>query len=196
MATRIIAGYLKNKKIMIEKPNKTKVEGVFQVRPTSERAREALFNILTNRVDINFNSCCFLDVCAGSGAIGFEAISRGAQHVTFIDNSPAQLEMIKYNAIALKVEDNVTLQNYDAAKLSAADRIYDVVFIDPPYANIDLLLQILSSLDNGKWIDDNTVIILEHSIRETLILPKNFEQIDQRKYGICSLVICKLSKDK
>ena len=123
---RIIAGEFKGRRI------KTPAG---KVRPTSDRVREAWFSILQQSIP----EARVLDLFAGSGALGFEALSRGAVSVDFVDNSKASLATIRDNATTLNVGDRVTIHRSDA--LLFAERLqpalYDVAFADPPYANED-----------------------------------------------------------
>lgn len=135
---RIIAGKYRSRIIRSSadqsKKNKENNDGF---RPTTDRARESLFNILTNIIDLNDTSC--LDLFAGSGAVGFEMLSRGAAHVDFVDNSTAQIKVIESNAAMLDCSGHVDAHRSDAAAYldSAKGKFYDVIFADPPYDNKD-----------------------------------------------------------
>src|ERR1700730_12896123 len=108
------------------------------LRPTSDRLRETLFNVLGSRVQ----GSRFLDVFAGTGAVGIEALSRGAMHVSFIENHAPSAALIRKNLAALNVHTGVTVICADAvraletleAKSKSGDAAYDYIFIDPPYA--------------------------------------------------------------
>lgn len=121
---RIIAGEFKGRRL--------KTPATDTVRPTSERVREAWFSILQQSIP----EARVLDLFAGSGALGFEALSRGAVAVDFVENHKASLTAIRENATTLKVEDRVTVHRMDAVRF--AERLqpaqYDVAFADPPYA--------------------------------------------------------------
>jgi 16S rRNA (guanine966-N2)-methyltransferase len=124
---RIIAGEFKGRRLKTPASNK--------VRPTSDRVREAWFSILQQSIP----EARVLDLFAGSGALGFEALSRGAISVDFVEKHTASLATIRENATTLKVEDRVTIHRMDAVRF--AERLqpaqYDVAFADPPYATDD-----------------------------------------------------------
>ena len=101
-------------------------------RPTADRARETLFSMLASRLG-SFEGLRVADLYAGSGALGLEALSRGAAHATFVENDPQAVAIIRANAAALKAGDRVELRNLSAAMLPMAQP-FDLVFADPPYA--------------------------------------------------------------
>ena len=125
---RIIAGKYRGRKL--------KSPPSLQTRPTSDRLRETLFNILAPRIE----GARFLDLCAGTGAVGIEALSRGAQPVTLVDQSREMCALIETNVEALKIEDDgIELVAADAVRflrrsLKQTTRPFDLVFFDPPYA--------------------------------------------------------------
>ena len=127
------------------------------LRPTPNRVRETLFNWLQQTV---VGSRC-LDLFSGSGALGFEALSRGAEFVAFVDASSDVSEAIEYNAKNFNLEDYIVHQvKVPDAKIGAIIRPYDVVFLDPPF-NRGLLLPTCSWLKEKKIIDKETVIYFE-----------------------------------
>jgi 16S rRNA (guanine966-N2)-methyltransferase len=136
------------------------VEGL-AVRPTSDRLRETLFNILSPRIA----ESRFLDICAGSGAVGVEAISRGARHTTLIDNSRRACSVIKANLHTLGIEGEATVINRDAAaalkQLAKDGRQFDIVFFDPPYAS-DLYGEVMRLLDEQPLLPGDGLVIAEH----------------------------------
>lgn len=150
---RVISGIYRGRRLRT-------VEGL-AVRPTSDRLRETLFNILAPRV----TNSRFLDICAGSGAIGVEAISRGAQQVTFIDNSRKACAVIQANLRTLGVEDRAAIINGDAAaalrRLAKENKRFDIVFFDPPYAS-DIYHQVMQLLDQQPLLSNGAVVIAEH----------------------------------
>jgi 16S rRNA (guanine(966)-N(2))-methyltransferase RsmD len=102
------------------------------VRPTPDRLREAMFNVLAGRLE----GCTFLDAFAGSGAVGLEALSRGAQHVILIEKSPAALHVIRENIAGLEVGAEVTVLRGSAARLLEGITA-DIAFVDPPYEQVN-----------------------------------------------------------
>jgi len=102
-------------------------------RPTADRAREALFNILAHAGDFDLDGAVVADVFAGSGALGFEALSRGADHVFFLETHPAAVAAIRANAATLGEEARVTILRGDATRPPPAARACDLAVLDPPY---------------------------------------------------------------
>lgn len=149
------------------------------VRPTSDKARESLFNIINNKV----RDCVFLDLFAGTGAIGIEALSRGAKECYFCDNSMASIKLIKSNLDKLKITECAYLSYIGAvAFLKGTDKCFDIIYIDPPYASEEYLEAINLSL--GK-LNDGGIIVVESD--KPLELKIDGEVFDERKYGKCHL---------
>ncbi len=119
-----------------------------QLRPTTDRARESLFNILNNIVDFDGLKC--LDLFAGTGAVGFELLSRGAANVSFVESSAKQAKLIEKTAISLGCDSQIEIFTEDAANflLRHEGEFYDFVFSDPPYRHNDneRWLSLLSAL--------------------------------------------------
>jgi 16S rRNA (guanine966-N2)-methyltransferase len=153
---RVIAGLFKGRRL------KT-LEGL-AVRPTSDRLRETLFNILAPRIE----DASFLDICAGSGAVGIEALSRGARHVTFIESSRRAAAIIEANLSHCRIEDRVSVVNRDvltALKYFAGrDRKFDLCYFDPPYA-ADLYSPVMWLLSRHNLIETGGIVAVEHGKR-------------------------------
>lgn len=170
---RIIGGQYRGKKLFSPTSDK--------VRPTSDKARESLFNILSSGLEQPWNQYCLLDVFSGSGAIGLEALSRGAATVTLIDADPAAAAR---NAKLFSAEQmRLKLLKADACNLPAADKAYDIVFLDAPY-NLGLSEKALASLKQQKWLKNGSLIIVETAKEENLPLSREFLLTDTRCYGI------------
>ena len=133
----------------------------FDVRPTSDRLRETLFNIIAPQIE----GSRFLDICAGSGAVGIEALSRGASSVTFIDRSRRACAVIESNLATLGVTSNATIINREA--VSALKRLardaakFDIVFFDPPYAS-EIYSQVMRRLAASGLLNPQAIVITEH----------------------------------
>lgn len=131
------------------------------VRPTSDRLRETLFNILTPCIE----GSRFLDICAGSGAVGIEALSRGASHVTFIDRSRRACLTIEENLEAIKASSQAAVINRDAVaairRLAEESAQFDIAFFDPPYAS-GIYSQVTGLLADGSLLSDEATVIVEH----------------------------------
>jgi 16S rRNA (guanine966-N2)-methyltransferase len=188
---RIISGSAKGRKLF------SPISGSKAIRPTSDRAREALFNIIGIRV----KECSVLDLFAGTGAFGCEALSRGAAKATFVDNSRVALGLVDKNiALIPGGAEKSTMIKSDLSKgISAAclsrlgDNRFDLVFADPPYLT-DLSLEILSSLDNSAvFSSDPLVIIEERKIFEPPARLGRLSLSDMRNYGESSFYFYNLS---
>ena len=160
-----------------------------RVRPTSDKVRTAIFNILNNMVE--WEEVNFLDICCGTGAVGIEALSRGAKKVCFIDNHPESVECTRHNLEKIGEGKNPLLRaSIDA--LPIAREIYNVVFIDPPYRDT-LIPAGLKSLIEQKWIDTNSIVICEQSVNDKdTKIPADFEIFDERRYGNTKLCLIRL----
>jgi 16S rRNA (guanine966-N2)-methyltransferase len=153
----------------------------FNVRPTADRVKEALFSIIASRVP----GSRFIDLYAGSGAIGIEALSRGACFCIFVDRRKENLALIKENLAKTRLEGSARLLLSDAQKaltaLSAEEEQYDLVYLDPPYSMTDPGL-VVTSVITGKVISDDGLIIVEHA-RSNRQWAERFEGIRQKVYG-------------
>ncbi|MBX9805302.1 MAG: 16S rRNA (guanine(966)-N(2))-methyltransferase RsmD [Alphaproteobacteria bacterium] len=170
---RIIAGKYRRRQLF-SPPSST--------RPTSDRAREAIFNII-NSLDADLiDGAYVLDAFAGSGALGLEALSRGAAHATFLEQNRQAIQTLKENITNLGLESQSSVLIGDANNPPKTLRPMSLIFLDPPY---DLLLEdtILATLHNQGWIDSSTLIVLETSSKRPLNLPSTTALIDQRRYG-------------
>lgn len=154
------------------------------IRPTSERAREALFNILDHAGRVA--DARFLDLFCGSGAVGLEAFSRGAGNVWLIDRDTA---LASTNADTLGRPPNVHVKRMDAARLGRAPCRFDVVFLDPPYRS-GLAPTVMSALAEG-WLTDGALVIVELAAKESLDPPPGFALEDERRYGAAKFLFLK-----
>lgn len=155
-------------------------------RPTGARVREALFNILVH-LDPGVADSTILDACAGSGALGFEALSRGANHVTFFDTDRSAVRAIEHTAKDLGFSDRATIKRGDT-KHPPVNRAEpcDLVFLDPPYAS-DVAALAPATLVASGWIGPDTLLIVETSKAAPVLPESRFTQIDNRDYGDTSL---------
>lgn len=157
------------------------------IRPTADRAREALFNMLAHGL-MDFTGAAVADVFAGTGALGLEALSRGAEHVTFVDQNPAAAELIRRNAEAFKVADQVRIVRADARRLPDAAASMDLIFMDPPYGQ-GLLPPAMLSLKNHGWLKPGTVLALEAGHDEDIPLPPWTDLLKERTVGEAKFVL-------
>ena len=141
-----------------------------EVRPTSDRLRETLFNVIAPRID----DVRFLDLCAGSGAVGIEALSRGAAHVTFVDRSRKMCALVEANLDLCRVPEDETevvqaeASDFLSRSIATAGKPWDVVFFDPPYAND--YMKVLNTLGSHvtKLLSDSAILIVEHHHKKEL----------------------------
>lgn len=156
-----------------------------QVRPTSDRARQALFN----RLEHSFQDTGFklrgarvIDLFAGTGALGLEALSRGAAHVTFVEQMPQSLACLKANITTLNVEDKTAVLRMDASALPVASQPYDLSLLDPPYDQGLADLSVRALAEKG-WLSDHAVVVAETSKAEVITPPASLMIEDVRAYG-------------
>ena len=167
-------------------------------RPTSNRAREALFNILMHanwREDEDGGTSPLidarvLDAYAGSGALGLEALSRGAAHVTFLDKDAAAIKSIGDNLRKLGETAAAKVVRADATRPPPAREPCDLVFLDPPYRSGEAVAAI-TALANAGWMAPGAVVTVELAYNEDIAPPHGFEAIDERRYGAAKIVILK-----
>lgn len=134
------------------------------IRPTTDKIKETLFNM----IQFELMGQNFLDLYAGSGAIGIEALSRGSSISTFVDNNREAISVINYNLDRTKLKDKSFVYQKDVVSFlhnNNDNNIYHIVFIDPPYDG-NLYKNTLSALNNSSLIDDNSIIIVESNIKE------------------------------
>jgi len=185
---RIVAGKHKGRALLAPKGRDT--------RPTSDRTRGALFNILEHGISgFSLRGCHVLDVFAGTGALGLEALSRGAETATFMEQGRNALTVLGENITALRVESQSTILRTDATRPTATSRTCDLVFLDPPYGK-RLIPKALKALSNKGWIAPGAVIVAETASKETDPLPDGFTQLDERIYGAAKILfaICDISE--
>lgn len=161
-------------------------------RPTSDRVRESIFNILAHGFeDLDLNDITVVDVFAGTGALGLEAVSRGARHATFIDFSRAALETVKKNASGLGEWRNCMALKIDANQMAmpprAAKAPCGLAFLDAPYEK-ELTVPALLGLVNRGWVKPGAIVIVEIGAKEEFEPPRHYEQLDERRYGAARVV--------
>jgi 16S rRNA (guanine966-N2)-methyltransferase len=179
---RIIAGKHKGRAL-------TAPEGR-AVRPTSDRAREALFDILAHgRFDESpvFIDAQVLDAFAGTGALGLEALSRGAAHATFIENDRTALAALRANIAVLREEKSTAILPADALHPPRAGRAATLAFLDPPYGD-DLAAPALTALAAAGWFAPAALVVVEVAARQNLAAPAGFTLLEERRYGAARLV--------
>jgi 16S rRNA (guanine966-N2)-methyltransferase len=181
---RVIGGRFKGKKLLEPKDKET--------RPLKDLTKESIFNIInhSNKFSIEIKKAYVLDLFSGVGSFGIECLSQGADHVTFIEKYDGVLPILKKNINNLKSEinyeiiENDILNNFEFKSLKLR---YDIIFLDPPYKE-KTLKNILNTIIENKILKDNGVIIIHRHKKEIDEFPKNFQLIDEKKYGISKII--------
>lgn len=152
------------------------------LRPTSDRVREAIFNLLINGGYGNpLQGARVLDLFAGTGALGLEALSRGAAHTTFVENGKVALGLLSRNIDLMRAKDQVSVLRRDALNMAAnPGPAFDLAFLDPPYGKAMGEAALLAAFKLG-WLAPLALVVWEEGAPPTL--PEGFTLEDQRKYG-------------
>lgn len=176
---RIIAGHHRGRRL--------EVPAGLAVRPTAERLREALFSILQHQRPA-LAGARFLDLFAGSGAVGLEALSRGAAQLTAVESDRSAVAALRRNIEKLGESDRARLVVGDATRLPRATEPADLVYLDPPYLSGLALLALQSLLDRG-WLRPTTLVIVELAAKEPFTAPPSFMLEEERRYGAGRIVL-------
>lgn len=154
-------------------------------RPTAARVREAVFDILLHGRPAALQplqGARVLDAFAGTGALGLEALSRGAAHATFLERDRAALALLRANAEALGEAGRCTIVAADATAPVRAPEPAGIVLLDPPYGEA-MVEKALGALTEAGWIAAGTVVVAEGAERDPFALPPGFRLVDERRYG-------------
>jgi len=153
------------------------------VRPTSDRLRESLFNILMHSYDGAITGARVLDLFAGTGALGLEAMSRGAAFALFIDDGAEARALIRQNVEALGLGGITRIFRRDATRLGSAhpNEPFGLVFLDPPYRK-GLAEKTLGSLRDGGWLAGGALVIVEEAVDARFAAPLGYAEIERRRY--------------
>ncbi len=157
------------------------------IRPTLGRVREAVFNVIAHATPPGdfpayLEGQSVADICCGSGALGLEAISRGAAHATFIDKNPGTLALARRNAATLGVEEQCRFIAADAAALPTVTRQHALALLDPPYG-LGITAAILRELDKKAWLLPGAMVVVETGKRDTVPEAESFTLLRERRYG-------------
>jgi 16S rRNA (guanine966-N2)-methyltransferase len=176
---RIIGGRLKGR--VLEAPASR------DIRPTADRLRESLFNILAHAHGDPVPGARVIDLFAGTGALGFEALSRGAAHALFVEHGAEARALIRANLENLGVAGLSRIFRRDATKLGdIAVEPFGLAFLDPPYGK-NLAAQTLASLRDGGWLTPDALCVVEETQAENLGAPSGFVEVDRRTAGAAQL---------
>jgi 16S rRNA (guanine(966)-N(2))-methyltransferase RsmD len=177
MSLRVLGG--KYRSLLLQSPRGA------QTRPTTSMLRKAVFDIVQTTIE----GTRFLDLFAGSGAMGIEALSRGATHATFVESHKDALRCIKANLASLKLEKEATVYSYDVfdvlKKLEKKGEAFDIIYADPPYHITTIYAELLSYLDSSTLLSKGGMLFLESLSPSPLneIKLKHLMPIDQRRFG-------------
>lgn len=186
---RITSGRLRGRPILAPQGGVT--------RPTSDRARQAVFNILEHAPwSPGLRDVRVIDLFAGSGALGLEALSRGAGFCLFVETDEAARGAIRDNVEALNLFGEARIHRRDAtdlgAKPASTGAAFDLGFLDPPYGK-GLGERGLAALAGGGWLEPGALVVLERGPGESAQAPAGFALLDQRTYGVAQISFLKLS---
>ncbi len=174
---RIIGGKFRAKKLNTPSSD--------HIRPTTDRMRETLFNMLEHGAGPGIKGSRVLDLFAGTGALGIEALSRGAEQVTFIDNDQESVKLLEKNLSAINNPENTRILKKSALTINKNEGPFDVIFIDPPYRK-NLILPTLFRIADQTLLDKDGIIMIEYASDETPDIHTYYEEIKTRKMGDAS----------
>ena len=180
---RIVAGRFRGAQIEAPKGLLT--------RPTSDRVRESLFNVLEHGApSFEFEGARVIDLFAGSGALGLEAISRGARFCLFVEEESGARAAIRRNVEALGLTGASKIWRRDATHLGERGtlQVFDLAFLDPPYGQ-GLAERALAALIEGAWLRAGAIVVVEERAKSIIELPARLEQLDLRIYGDTQILI-------
>jgi 16S rRNA (guanine966-N2)-methyltransferase len=159
------------------------------IRPTSDRLRETIFNVLAHAYDDPVQGARVLDLFAGTGAMGLEALSRGAAFALFVDEGAQARGLIRQNVEALGVGGETRLFRRDATRMGKAfpNAPFSLAFCDPSYGK-DLAPRALRSCAEGGWLDPGALVVVEEAQGAEVTLPEGFAELERRDYGETKVV--------
>jgi 16S rRNA (guanine966-N2)-methyltransferase len=186
---RIVGGSFRGRRLVAPEGQST--------RPTADRTREALFNVLRHAAWApRLEGARVMDLFAGSGALGLEALSRGAAHCLFVDRSAPARAAIGANIAALALEARARIVGRDAAKLAPRGGVdgpaFDLAFLDPPYGQ-GLAGPALERLAEGDWLTKRALVAVERGLAEPAPSPAGYELLDERNWGPATISFLRLS---
>ena len=179
---RIVAGKFRGRRLQAPQGR--------DIRPTADRTREALFNVIEGGrfgpPDL-LQGARVLDAFAGSGALGLEALSRGAAAAVFLEQAPAAAALCRANIAALGLAERATLLVGDALDPPEAPAAAGLLLMDPPYGR-DLAAPALAALARRSWLAPGALAVVEAAAKEGLVPPAGFVELDRRRYGKAELI--------
>ncbi|MFK0685634.1 16S rRNA (guanine(966)-N(2))-methyltransferase RsmD [Ochrobactrum sp. BD67] len=183
---RIVGGKFRGRALVTPSTN--------AIRPTTDRTRESLFNILAHKFPDKVEGARVLDLFAGTGALGLEALSRGARYATFVEESAEGRGLLRQNIEAFGLQGHTKILRRDACQLGIVGTMepFDLVFADPPYGRRMGEKAFLSAFQGG-WLNPDALLVLEEDGEAALELDERFVVLEERNYGgtIVRLIQCK-----
>jgi 16S rRNA (guanine966-N2)-methyltransferase len=164
------------------------------IRPTADRLRESVFNILVHAYGDPIEGARVLDLFAGTGALGIEAISRGAKFALFVDNGAEARALLRNNVEALGLGGVTKVYRRDAANPGPAHPLepFSLVFLDPPYGK-GLAETALAALRDGRWLMPGALLVVEEAKAAAFVAPEGFEELERRAYDDTEFVFLRRS---
>lgn len=162
-------------------------------RPTSDKVRQAIFNIIEHHADMaDLKDAYVLDIFAGTGALGLEALSRGANHVTFIDNQRAAVLNLYNIARDWNIKHRIEILAQDVLTLGTSNHPMDFIFCDPPYRK-DLVNLSIDHVHSKGWVGQNTTVIAEMHKQDDINLSFPIRILQEKRYGDTKVIFFKTS---
>jgi 16S rRNA (guanine966-N2)-methyltransferase len=164
------------------------------IRPTADRLRESIFNVLAHAYGDPVSGARALDLFAGTGALGLEALSRGAAFVLFVDDGAEARALLRENTTTLGAGGATRIFRRDATKLGPCYPVepFTLAFLDPPYGK-GLAETALASAREGGWLTNDALVIVEEAVASSFKAPDRFEEIERRAYDDTEFVFLRLS---
>ncbi|MGN6287273.1 MAG: 16S rRNA (guanine(966)-N(2))-methyltransferase RsmD [Afipia sp.] len=183
---RVVGGRLRGRNIASPATN--------AIRPTQDRLRESLFNILMHAYENPVDEARVLDLFAGTGALGIEAISRGAAFTLFVDNGAEARALLRNNVEALGLGGVTKVYRRDATRLGPCHPMepFSLVFLDPPYGQ-GLAREALASLREGQWLAPDALVVVEESKAAAFAVPEGYDELERRAYDDTEFVFLRVA---
>jgi len=183
---RVVGGRLRGRALAAPKS--------MAIRPTADRLREALFNILAHAYGDPAGGARVLDLFAGTGALGIEALSRGAAFALFIDEAAEARALLRENVTAFGLGGAARIFRRDATRLGPVHPLepFSLAFLDPPYGQQGLAEKALASARDGGWFTPDALVVVEESAKAHFAAPRGFTPLERRRYDETEFIILRL----
>jgi len=179
---RIVGGRLRGRTLTAPKSR--------AIRPTTDRLRQALFNVLAHAYGDPISGARVLDLFAGTGALGLEALSRGAAFALFVDNGAEARALLRENIAALGLGGATRVFRRDAVQLGAVHPLapFSLAFLDPPYGQ-GLAAPALAAARAGGWLAPDALVVVEEVAKAAFVAPEGFDELERRDYDDTMLIV-------